>query len=141
MLLCNQASRLCTPVVGENRGAFRHVRLVKLFMSVVIPQYFFFLSDIPRVNLSFDKLAYTGSDSCFGWLETQGTGKHFTVEIVAKKKTKSKKKSCLHFISPFVYDFSGHRGGSRCNCLTMTKKNRTCSTLELSVFSECLNPW
>lgn len=39
-------------------------------------------SDIPRVNLSFDKLAYTGSDSCFVWLETQGTGIHFTVELV-----------------------------------------------------------
>lgn len=40
-------------------------------------------SDIPRVNLSLDKLAYTGSDSCFGWLETQGTAVHFIAELDA----------------------------------------------------------
>lgn len=48
-------------------------------------------------NLSFDKLAYTGSDGCFGLLETIGTGIHFTVELVAKV-------SCISFF----FFFSGH---------------------------------
>lgn len=48
--------------------------------------------DIPRVNLSFDKLAYTGSDSCFGWPEIQGTGIHFNVKLVAQV-------SSMHFSS------------------------------------------
>lgn len=66
-------------------------------MSVVTPQYF---QIFPRVNLSFDKLAYTGSDSCFGWLETQGTGIHFTV--VAKSVL-----VCISFFFS-VFNVSGH---------------------------------
>lgn len=73
-------------------------------MSVVTPQYF---QIFPRVNLSFDKLAYTGSDSCFGWLETQGAGIHFTV--VAKKSVLV----CISFFFFFsLFNVSGHVEGA-----------------------------
>lgn len=61
-------------------------------MSILTPQLVF--SDIPRVNLSFDKLAYTGSDSCFGWLEMLGTDTHFIAELVAKMSSYA-----FHFLS------------------------------------------
>lgn len=84
-------------------------------MSVVTPQYF---QIFPRVNLSFDKLAYTGSDSCFGWLETQGTGIHFTVGLVAKVSLYA-----FHF---FFYKFRGHMEGALgvivVQCLKTTRR-------------------
>lgn len=76
-------------------------------------------SDIPRVNLSFDKLAYTGSDSCFGWLETQGTGIHFTVGLVAKVSLYA-----FHFF--FFPKFKGHMEGALgvivVQCLKTTRR-------------------
>lgn len=97
MLLCNLALRLHTQVVGETGGALACVNSHVSCDPPPPPQYF---QIFPRANLSFDKLAYTGSDSCFGWLETQSTGIHFTVELVANVSSYA-----FHFPVSFSFFF------------------------------------